>query len=70
MSQLQASNRSVRTEGVQSAWQVFRFPTVLGLLTAIGLISALMGDDGWDVLSWIVMFAPIATVVWAWRRHG
>ncbi len=60
----------MRTEHIQSTWEVFRIPLVFALLTAIGLVSALFGDDAWDVLSWLVLFVPIAGVLWAWRHRG
>lgn len=39
-------------------------PLVLALVTAIGLVSALLGDGAWDVLSWLTLAAPIATMFW------
>lgn len=61
---------SMRTEHVQSPREVFRIPVLLGVATAVGLLSALFGDDGWDVLSWLALLVPIAVVGWAWRRAG
>ncbi len=52
-----------------SAGRVFRVPMVLALLTAIGLLSALLGDDGWDVLSWLTLGTLIAVVGWAMMRR-
>lgn len=63
---MRSSERSVRTAHAQSPWEVFRVPAILGALTAVGLVSALIGDDGWDVLSWLTLFAPIAILVRAW----
>ena len=65
-----SGGRGARTEHAQSAWEVFRVPTWLGVLTTIGLVSALVGDDAWDVLSWLTILAPIAAVAWAWQRRG
>ena len=33
-------------------------PTLIGLLGAIGLFAALLGDGGWDVLAWIGLGVP------------
>ena len=64
-----AEARTVRTEHSQRPWEVFRVPTWLGLLTAIGLLSALFGDDVWDAVSWLALFAPIGVIVLYWRRR-
>ena len=46
----------------------WRWPIALGLLTAIGLLSALLGDAIWDTLSWFALAAPVAAAAWyAWR---
>lgn len=41
-----------------STWRVFAQPMWIGLLTAAGLFAALLGDGGWDTLSWIGMGIP------------
>ncbi|MFT3966313.1 MAG: hypothetical protein QM690_10565 [Sphingobium sp.] len=46
----------------RSLWQIFRLPLLIGLLSVIGLISALVGDDVWDLLSWIMLAVPIAVI--------
>jgi hypothetical protein len=46
--------------------QVFGIPIMLGILSAIGLISALLGDDIWNVLSWITLGVPCAIIAWFW----
>jgi len=48
----------------QTAGDIFRWPLLLGALTAIGLISALFGDGGWDALSWAVLAVPLAVLAW------
>ena len=62
--------RTTRTDHLQTVGEVFRVPMVLGVATIIGLVSALLGDDIWDVLSWLAMLAPLTAVVLAWRRRG
>lgn len=39
-------------------WTTFAKPTWIAALTAVGLFAALLGDDGWDVLSWVGMAIP------------
>jgi hypothetical protein len=48
----------------QTIGGIFRWPLLLGALTAIGLTSALFGDGGWDVLSWAVLAVPLAVLGW------
>jgi hypothetical protein len=43
---------------------------VLALVSAIGLLSALLGDDLWDVLSWVALATPVAVIVWCVARAG
>jgi hypothetical protein len=42
---------------------VFGVPMLLGALSAIGLVSALLGDGVWDLLSWTALGAPVAVIV-------
>ncbi len=37
----------------QSLGAIFLVPAVLAVLTCVGLVSALLGDDLWDGLSWL-----------------
>jgi hypothetical protein len=52
---------------------VWRFPIVLGLLTALGLAAALFGDGPWDAASALALAAPLAVAAWhvlkSSRRH-
>lgn len=43
---------------------VFGKPMLLALLIGFGLLSALLGDDIWDVLSWCALAVPIGAVVY------
>lgn len=43
----------------RSLGEIFAIPFVLGILSSIGLISALVGDDVWDGVSWIMLGIPI-----------
>ncbi|QOF93124.1 hypothetical protein [Pseudomonas lundensis] len=42
-----------------SFWKVFSIPLTIGLLSAMGLFSALLDDGAWDVLSWIGLGIPV-----------
>jgi hypothetical protein len=53
----------------QTIGDIFRWPLLLGALTAIGLASALFGDGGWDALSWTVMAVPLAVLAWKVSRQ-
>jgi hypothetical protein len=48
----------------QTTADIFRWPLWLGLLTAIGLASALFGDGGWDTLSWTALAIPLTVLGW------
>lgn len=47
---------------------VWRVPVLLGLVSMIGLVSALIGDDVYDLLSWCLLALPLLAIVWALRR--
>jgi hypothetical protein len=54
----------------QTIGGIFRWPLLLGVLMAIGLASALVGDGGWDALSWTVLAIPLAVLAWKMARHS
>jgi hypothetical protein len=39
--------------------QIFAAPMVVGALSVIGLVAALIGDGWWDVVSWLSLTLPI-----------
>lgn len=41
---------------------IWRWPIALGLLSVVGLLSALLGDGIWDALSWFTLGAPLAVI--------
>jgi hypothetical protein len=52
--------------------RLFGWPMMLAVLTVIGLVSALVGDNAWDVVSCIVLAVPVLVIAWyvrpaAWR---
>lgn len=51
--------------------QIWSAPVALGIISAVGLVSALLADGLWDVLSWIALASPVVVCVrglW-WPRH-
>lgn len=55
-------NRSTRPGG-SNFIHVFGKPIILAVLSAFGLVSALLGDGVWDVLSWITLWFIVAVIV-------
>lgn len=49
-------------------WMIFRWPLLLAVLSSIGLVSALLEDGLFDLLSWLALAVPLLLlgVVW-WR---
>lgn len=43
----------------QTLGQIFLMPAILGVLSAGGLIFALVEDGLWDALSWAALAVPI-----------
>lgn len=52
----------------QTLWQIFAIPLLLALLSAVGLVSALVSDGVWDALSWLTLAVPIAIGVYCFAR--
>lgn len=50
--------------------RVWTWPILLGLLSASGLISALVSDHWGDVWSWVALGVPVAVTLWfSWPRR-
>lgn len=49
-------------------WMIFRWPLVLALLSLFGLLSALIGDEVYDLLSWLTLGVPLLLVGVVWIR--
>ena len=49
--------------------RLWTWPIVLGVLTTIGLASALLGDGVWDVLSWVTLGVPVVVSAWYGLRR-
>src|SRR3546814_15461520 len=53
----------------RSRWEVFAAPLIMGVLSLIGLVSALAGDGPADWLSWATLAVPVGALTWAMRRR-
>lgn len=49
-------------------WMIFRWPLALALLSLFGLLSALIGDEAYDLLSWLTLGMPLLLVAVVWIR--
>jgi hypothetical protein len=47
---------------------IFRWPVALAVLSTFGLLSALLGDGVFDVLSWISLGVPLLLIVFVGMR--
>jgi NADH:ubiquinone oxidoreductase subunit 2 (subunit N) len=48
--------------------KIWGMPILLGLLSGFGLVSALLEDGMWDLLSWLALGIPTALIAWYWLR--
>jgi hypothetical protein len=39
--------------------QIFALPIMIGILSPVGLLAALVGDGWWDGLSWAALSLPV-----------
>lgn len=47
------------------------WPIALGVLSASGLVSALVSEGWGDAWSWVGLGVPVAVMAWhAWRPRG
>lgn len=44
--------------------RVWTAPIALGVVTAAGLIAALLSDASGDALAWLALAAPIVVICW------
>ena len=49
-------------------WMIFRWPLLLAALSLFGLLSALLGDDLYDILSWLSLGVPVVLTAVVWVR--
>jgi hypothetical protein len=54
---------------VNTTARIWRWPSALAVASLAGLLSALLADGGWDVLSWLLLGAVLLVgAVFATRR--
>jgi len=51
----------------QTGWQIFRWPLLMALANAIGLVAALVGNGWYDLLSWLTLGLTLVVIAAAWR---
>lgn len=69
--QRHALHQDTRRSGKHySLWQVFRWPLLIGVASAIGLVSALLADGVWDALSWALLSLPLLVSLWYLLRKA
>lgn len=51
----------------KEAPNIWRWPLVLGVMSAVGLICALIGDGAYDILSWCFLSWPLIVIARAMR---
>ncbi|WP_166574900.1 hypothetical protein [Caulobacter sp. SLTY] len=54
---------------MSSFLKIFGWPTVLAILSLIGLVGALVGDGPWDWLSWLCLGFPLAVLGWVLKTR-
>lgn len=42
----------------RSLWMILRWPLLIAMVSIVGLVSALVGDGWWDMLSWATLGVP------------
>jgi xanthosine utilization system XapX-like protein len=47
---------------------IFRWPLLLAVLSLVGLLSALIGDEVYDLMSWLTLGVPLVLVGVVWLR--
>lgn len=60
---------SGKKTGTRSFRQIFGVPLILGLLSCVGLLAALIGDGPFDAASWLMLGLPVGLVVWYASRR-
>jgi hypothetical protein len=53
----------------RSPGKILAIPAAIAAVSIVGLVSALAGDGLSDILSWVALAIPVATIVWAIRKR-
>jgi hypothetical protein len=48
----------------RALWTLWGWPVAIAIVSAIGLVGALVGDDGWDWLGWFGLGVPTVAALW------
>jgi len=60
---------SRKKAGARGFRQIFAAPIILGLLSLVGLVAALIGDGPFDAASWLMLGLPTGLIVWYASRR-
>lgn len=52
----------------RSPRQIFAVPLAMGIVSAFGLVAALVGDGAWDVAGWLALAVPLVVIGWCLMR--
>ena len=53
---------------MKTATQIWGAPVLMGVITIVGLLSALLGDGVWDMVSVVALAIPVGVIGWYWSR--
>ena len=56
-----------RRAASRTGWQIFRWPLLMAIANAVGLVAALVGDGWYDLLSWATLGVTLIVMLAAWR---
>ncbi len=56
-------------DGRHAGWLLWRWPVALGLVSASGLVSALVSDTWGDAWSWLALGLPVLVIAWCSLRR-
>jgi hypothetical protein len=47
-----------------TSWTLWGWPVAIALVSAVGVVGALVGDGAWDWLAWIGLGVPTFAALW------
>ena len=53
----------------RSVVRIFFMPTIIAVISVVGLLTALLGDGIWDVISWLTLALAPAVLGVSLFRH-
>lgn len=51
-------------------WAIFGVPIILGSLSLVGLVGALVGDGVWDMAGGGLLAMTVVAIAWAWATRA